>query len=217
MSTLVELKLDNASVDLGPGETATLPITVTNLSDVVDAFGLKVLGLDPAWYTLAPAEVSLFPRKSSQILLRLHPPRGTYAGPYPFTILATSRDNPLESSTVGATLNMAAEGGAALGIEPKRIKGKTGLFAIALTNGANTPRSVVLSVTDPEEALRYTLGTPTVQQAEAGDAASLADAGVSPSTPPIARPTLLGETTAQGEKFVEHELEVPAGSTLTIP
>ncbi|HYP19909.1 MAG TPA: choice-of-anchor L domain-containing protein, partial [Chloroflexia bacterium] len=213
MSTLVELKLDNAAVDLGPGEAATLQITVTNASDVVDAFGLTVLGLDPAWYTLAPAEVSLFPRKSSQIQLQLHPPRGTYAGPYPFTILATSRDNPLESSTVGATLNLSAEGGAALGIEPKRIKGKTGLFAIALTNGANTPRSMILSVTDPEEALRYTLGTPTVQQAEVGDASNNLD----PTVPRAARPTMLGETTAQGEKFVEHELEVPANSTLTMP
>ncbi|HYO50747.1 MAG TPA: hypothetical protein VEW94_12925, partial [Chloroflexia bacterium] len=213
MSTLVELKLDSAAVDLGPGEAATLQITVTNVSDVVDAFGLTVLGLDPAWYTLAPAEVSLFPGKSSQIQLQLHPPRGTYAGPYPFTILATSRDNPLESSTVGATLNLAAEGGAALGIEPKRIKGRMGLFAIALTNGANTPRNVILSVTDPEEALRYTLGTPTVQQAEDAGAAANPD----PAAPRAARPTLLGDTTAQGEKFVEHELEVPAGSTLTIP
>jgi plastocyanin len=209
MSTLVELKLDNAVVNLGPGEAATLQISLTNTSNVVDAFRLTVLGLDAAWYTLVPAEVSLFPHKSSQVQLRLHLPRGTYAGPYPFTILATSRDNPLESSTVGATVNLAAEGGAALGIEPKRIKGRAGLFAIAFTNGANTPRRVMLSVTDPDEALRYTLGTPNVQQAAAGNASS----GVAVS----ARPTLLGKTTAQGDKFVEHELEVPAGSTLTIP
>ena len=218
MAGRIALKLDVNLINVEPGQTAEVPITITNASDVVDIFLISVEGLDPLWYTLSVGEVRLFPGESSPVTLRVHPPAGVgaVAGAYPLTISAVSRDNPTESAVVGAAVVLAAVGAGdlALDIQPRRIVARRGLFTIVVTNAANVPRPLVLSATDPEEALHYALGAPEVHSLRAltGEEPEMGGAGA----PREGKPQL-AQVEAQGAGVVEHELEVPPATMLRLP
>ena len=96
MSIRIDLQLPQTTLELAPGDAVEVPITLTNHGGVVDAFYIEIGELQPGWYTLPANEVRLFPEQSGTLVVRFHPPAGpeTLAGGYPFSVLATSRDNP---------------------------------------------------------------------------------------------------------------------------
>lgn len=160
MVARIRLEADVAEADLAAGETALIKIAVTNAGSIVDAFDITVRDLDPAWYTLSPARVSLFPQAQSSVILRLHPTGGAnaLAGAYPFQLVATSRDTPDDSTDIPMQLRIAAVGDLLLDIEPKRIVARQGTYTVALTNTGNTARDVVVRPSDPEARLAFTFG-----------------------------------------------------------
>src|SRR5437762_9689813 len=168
MAPRVQITLDNSTLELAPGEVAEVQVVLTNLSGVVDSFVMSVAGLDPSWYAFTGDQVGVFPGQSSQIALRVHPPvdSAALAGNYTFSVIATSVDNPTEQSSADLVLQLSAAGGIVLGLEPQRASGRKGLYNIVLQNSANRPLNLVLSATDPEEALRYIFGTPDIRGRE---------------------------------------------------
>ena len=208
MAYRIGLQLDGNSFSLAPGETAQIALTLTNTGSVVDEFLLSVEGLDPAWYTLSVGQIPLFPDDTGEAVLALHPPAvRAIAGTYSFRVVATSDDDPTVRSEAEVVLNLAATGGAALEIEPRRVLGRKGLYAVTIANSSNRVMPLVLSVTDPDEALQYMLGTVDVSRRTEATQAM-------PATP---EPVAFGDTTAQGAGRVEYELDVPAGGTATVP
>ena len=96
MSARMSLQVNKDSFTLSPGDEAQVQVTLTNEADIVDSFSLSVVGLDSAWYTFpSPGPAKLFPEQSSEVELRLHPPKegGALAGEYPLSIVATSQEN----------------------------------------------------------------------------------------------------------------------------
>lgn len=205
MPDRIKLQLDKNKLSLAPGDSAEVNITLTNRGDVVDAFAVSVLGLDASWYALSTEEVRLFPKYSSEVILTLRPPKGggALAGGYSFSVLAVSQDNPLESASEVVTILLSATGGLTLGLEPARIVGREGLYALILTNAGNSEVSTVLEASDPDEGMRYTLGTPKTLPVQ--------DVDKSAPRPP------LGKAEVMREGRIEHELEVPVGSVVTVP
>ncbi len=212
MANSIGLQMDNAQLNLAPGENAVVRLTLTNSGDVVDAFSITVMGLDPSWYTLSAGEVKLFPRDQSAVTLEIHPPQaGTrpLAGFYPFTVMVISRDNPTAQATGQGMINLSAAGGLALDLQPRTISGRQGLYAITLSNASNAPRTTVLALSDPEEALQFTLGTPGIREGEVAQA----DVFAAPTTSGYTNgsyvtPPPFGEVTARGKGVLEHEIEL---------
>jgi hypothetical protein len=202
MSANIELQLDTAELHLTPGESAEVLLTLTNRSDVVDLFRVAVVGLEQTWYALTASEVRLFPGDAGKVTLRVNPRPGVMSGVYPFNVLVSSQDNPGEQSVAGLTLVMASAGELALDLQPKKVRGRKGLFAVMVGNPGNAPRTVVMGVTDREEALSYSLGTPVLEESAV-------------DKPPGA--PVFGKAVAQGRGVVEYELEVPAGGAATVP
>lgn len=189
MVARIRLEPDVVEAELPAGGTAAIKVVVTNGGNIVDAFDLVARELDPAWYTLSPASVSLFPQAQSTVLLRLHPPAGfqTPAGTYPFALVATSRDQPGDSSEVTITLRVAAVGELTAGIDPQRVAGRQGTYRLALINAGNTPREVVLRPMDPEERLTFSFGAARSQPyAEPAPQLGAAGLGAMPATSPDA-------------------------------
>jgi hypothetical protein len=190
-----------------------VPITLTNHGGVVDAFYIEIGELPPGWYTLPANEVRLFPEQSGTLVVRFHPPAGpeAQAGGYPFSVLATSRDNPHEQTLVNGIIILAATPGLLLDLQPRRVQARQALYGIMLTNPGNAPRSVVLRATDPEEALAYTLGEEQPMLV-AGDAA--ATAGV----PAVVAPPLKLETPlVSGAGRLEYALDLAPGAAIMVP
>ncbi|MDQ3928728.1 MAG: hypothetical protein M3328_06220, partial [Chloroflexota bacterium] len=160
MASRVELETNLQEIDLSAGETSTVSITVSNAGNVVDAFDITVLDLDPSWYTITPTQVSLFPQAKGTVTLQLHPPAQAtvLAGLYPFQVIATSRDDPSERASILLQFTLAAVADLALGIEPQRIVARRGTFNLTVTNAGNTERQVVLRPSDPDALLLFTFG-----------------------------------------------------------
>ena len=89
-------------------------------------------------------------------------------------------------------------------MEPRLVSGRKGLYAIAISNLGNTPRTVVVEATDPEETLHYSLSTPSVQVGKL-------------DVRYLARPESLGIVVAWGDGRIEHEMEVPPNSFVLLP
>src|SRR5262245_50554672 len=93
MSAQIGLENEARDISLEVGESAPVTFTITNAGNVVDAFDLSVRDLDPAWYTLTPERVSLFPHAEATVGLVVHPHAQGLApaGDYTFEIVARSR------------------------------------------------------------------------------------------------------------------------------
>ncbi len=56
MANRIGLQINNGRLNMAPGDAAEVAILVTNTSNVVDAFTVSVLGLDPTWYDLSATD-----------------------------------------------------------------------------------------------------------------------------------------------------------------
>lgn len=191
MVARIGLKTNITAVQLGPGESSTVEVTITNLGQVVDAFNLGINSLDPSWYTIAPQQVSLFPQASGTATLQIRLPAGAAApaGSYSFELVATSRDKPTDSTAVSMLVQVTAGGELSLDLEPQRIVARRGTFTLLVKNEANAERPLVLKPTDPDAILVFTFGQPHASPIQAQKSAETATStSPNPGETPVERP-----------------------------
>ncbi len=160
MPQLLKAELSPARLQVEPGG-APLQATVTlqNLSDAVQQYGIEVVGLDAAWYTLGVEGegIGLFPKDTDQVRLTFHPPvaGGVRAGTYPFEVRVRARDGSQEQ-VIQATLEVRGRASLRLDLMPLRqtSSGK-GRFRLQLANTGTADAEVLLEATDAEEACRF--------------------------------------------------------------
>jgi hypothetical protein len=229
----IGLTIDTNDLTLAVGERALVSCVVTNQGDVVDAFTLAIPALSPDWYTLTPAQVSLFPQTQALVMLEIHPPATgtTLAGDYPFQLVVASRDQPDERMELTITLHIAAVSELAVALEPQRIVARQGTFQVRLTNNGNVDRPVVVRPSDPDARLVFTFGaaeavpagTTTTPLSAGADPAAPADPNVSVAQPvgtlaPLGTEVLTEWTPpVAGVDQGRLELTVPPATTVQIP
>lgn len=229
MASRIALTPEQSDLQLASGESLGIVFTVTNAGPVVDAFQLTMQNVDPTWYTLSPAQISLFPGDEADVNVQIHPPVGpsARAGTYAFQLLATSLDSPTDFTTVNITLTISAESELELELEPQRIVGRKGVYTLTLTNEGNVQRAVVLHPTDPDERLSFVFGeaqsTPIAQGGRRSDPnAPTEKIEVSTGTAVgenLLASRLLTEITSPGGDDPQGSLAVtlPPSSTVQIP
>lgn len=215
MAGRINIRIDESTLVLAPGGAASIEVWITNAGGVVDSFNLSVVGLDPTWYSLTGDAVSLFPDQSNGVTLTVQPPAigGAIAGNYPFSLVATSVDDPTESSSAALMLQLMAIEDLAIELTPQRVAGRKGLYNIELVNPGNKAYPVVLAITDADEALRYTVGTPEIHNKDW----SQRDANMPGKDIAGRSEVILGKPEATGDGNIEHELEVPPGGSAIVP
>jgi len=157
MSALIRVALSQRDLQIEPGQKGEVVVTVQNLSEIVDQLSLELEGLDTAWFTVSPPNVSLFPQDQGEVKLSLHPPSGAKAGRYDFAVKAISRENPVEWTRVQATLEVMPVSFLDISLSPQRksMVGEEATFQVQLTNPGNVDLTLSLSATDPEEGCLY--------------------------------------------------------------
>lgn len=221
MADGIGLELDNSQLNLAPGDNAVVRLNLTNTSNAVSAFSVSAMGLEPEWYTLSATEARLFPQQSSAITIEVHPPKSDalpVSGTYPLTVMVRSLDNPAIFTTAQVMINLSAVGGLTIDLQPRTISGRRGFYSVTISNSSNAARTTVLSLSDPEEALEYTLGTPSIREGEARHTdifAAPTNTGYMNGT--YVPPPPFGETTAKSKGVLEHEMELPAGAVAVVP
>ncbi|WP_308409259.1 hydrolytic protein [Streptomyces sp. BV129] len=166
---------DIPAVSVTPGGLATTTLTVRNDSDIVEAYGLEVVGECAAWATVEPARVSLYPGTSETVTIRLEPPRSpeVRAGELPLAVRVLPTEHPEAVRVPESTVHVEEFRQLRAEIAPRRRRGwLRGRYRLALRNEGNGPVTLGFTPAQPGEELRFTV-KPAEQKLEPGESAEV--------------------------------------------
>jgi pSer/pThr/pTyr-binding forkhead associated (FHA) protein len=168
----VQLLLDQHTLTLTPGQPVILRGTLANLGTTVDHLHVTVEGVAKSWVSGAALlsgndqEVQLNPGDQAPIVLTVNVPRTaeSRAGAYPVTILAHSRENPVEQGIAQAVWTVERFTASRLILDPPKAGGRTrAVYAATVENQGNAPEQFKLSAADDERKLRYEFERGTIE------------------------------------------------------
>ena len=67
-------------LQVGPGESCTLAVRITNPTSLIDAYQVSIFGLDPNWVSTSPNRLSLFPGEAGDVEVTISLPVAFPAG-----------------------------------------------------------------------------------------------------------------------------------------
>ena len=217
MSDFIRVTMAPDNLDINPGETAEVVITMQNASNVVDLFLIEVQGLDSSWFKLSVPNSSLMPRMEGTSTLTITPPKSSaaIANDYPFTVKVTSQKDPTQESVVSGKLEVKPFYSYSLDINPQRMTGPKGQYSLIITNNGNAELDFNLEGLDPEDLCHFYFETRQPRVAPGETAEILLD--VEPSRRPFkGRPKLYSFTlTATPNGDVSEPKTVPGGLEVT--
>lgn len=171
----VELTPDRASA--APGDAFAFQVSVRNTSDVVEHYGLELLGLPQnTGARLEPDVIKLRPGETGTAAVRLtlgvEPP--AVAGVYTVGVLARSKYRPEISRCEELTVDVAVVQQVGLQVAPEVAVGKrTAKYRVQVVNSGNVPVRLLLAATDPERRAKSRFNPPMLAL-QAGDAQEVA-------------------------------------------
>ncbi|MEI8260670.1 MAG: hypothetical protein WCG77_04100 [Actinomycetes bacterium] len=143
-----------------PGQAERVPMTVRNVSGIVESFSLTPLGPAAPWVEVLPTEVSLFPGDEGTATITFRPPRvpGVVAGEYVVAIRALSQVMRDSASTDELLVTVApyyqASSDIARSTFTVRTKAETQL---EIVNRGNATVVYHVSAVDPEGYMKVEL------------------------------------------------------------
>lgn len=149
-------------IRIASGETATVEVEVTNVSEVIRAYRVGVLGLDPRWAVAESVDLELFPGERRATTLSFELPPTFPAGRRRIAIEVTEPDTP-DGSVVVVDVDVLVEPRDELsfGVEPALMTvGPEGTFVVTPVNSGNTTLDLELVAADPERKVQVTFDPP---------------------------------------------------------
>ena len=143
--------------DAAPGGNLTFDVTVRNASDIVEHYGVEMLGLpDGATVRTEPDVAKLRPAETATLTVRVtlpvQPPAP--AGTYVVGALVKSKYRNDVSRCVEVPVDLAAVEQITVKVTPEVVTGgRAGRFTIEIANGGNAPVRLYLAATDPERRI----------------------------------------------------------------
>jgi hypothetical protein len=159
----VRLEVAPAEVPVVPGQPAIVVAQVFNTDDVINAYAVRVFGVDPEWVRLDEERLSLFPGGVGMITVQIHVPRSYPAGELRVGIEVTPLVDPARRQIGESTIVVAPNRRATMSLDPvSQVGGRRATFNITLANEGNTPLELALGATDPEDKVRVAFAPPLV-------------------------------------------------------
>ena len=166
-------QLSSSVLEIEPGATGSVTLTVFNDSSVIAGFDVSVLGADEDWISITGNSAAVFPDESCEMEIAVMLPRRFPAGRREFQIHVSSRESVKDFEL--ATLNVVVGSFEDLRIRvdpPTVMGGSRGVFSILLENDGNDAVVSQVFGSDDEEALRYLLD-PVIMRLEPGETKSI--------------------------------------------
>lgn len=161
----VTASLSSTALRVPPGGEALLEVTIRNGGSVVDQFAFQVLGEAAAWSTVEPPSVSLFPGDDGRAFVRFAPPRraGLPAGPVPFAVKVTSREDPDGSVVEEGTVEVEPFADSLAELVPRTARGRrSAVYDLAVDNRGNHPLNATLEPVEPDGLLSFRFDPPAL-------------------------------------------------------
>ena len=158
----VRADVASGEIRIAPGEPAMVEVEVTNVSEVIRAFRVGVLGLDARWAVAETVDLELFPGERRATALSFELPPTFPAGRRRIAIEVTEPDTP-DGSVVVVDVDVIVEPRDELsfGVEPSSMTvGPEGTFVMTPVNSGNTTLDLELSAADPERKVQVTFDPP---------------------------------------------------------
>jgi hypothetical protein len=178
---MIKYELSSQVVELAPGQTTELKLSVINQSSLIDYFSLSLMpvespegaGFDPGWISLAPNTFSLRPgqqtrgmesdsRQDIQVLITLPP--AVVAGNYLGQIRIDARTGSDNSGVIPLTLVVSELENQVLELQPAEVssRGGVGIYRISLLNQGNATHLYPIYAEDSAEECRFEVIPPEV-------------------------------------------------------
>jgi hypothetical protein len=162
----VIIDINPRRLEIRPGFAQQLTVTVTNTSDVIGGFTLRVLGADPGWVDAPEEPFSLFPDETRVLTLGIAVPAGIAAGERRIAIQVRELTPPEESAIEAVVLVVPRAPSLQLRADPPAVHaGRTGRFAILVDNTGNTTARGVFAAVDAERRTKVSFNPPTLDLA----------------------------------------------------
>lgn len=143
---------DPVYVELPVGQAARIAITITNTSNVIDAFDVSAFGLDPQWVQVEPGRLSLFPGETGIVETTIALPDDFPAGERAIAVHVRSENDPAEFSLAQVNLDIAERPRTTLRVDPSMIiGGSKATFGLVIGNEGNATIEVRPHGVDPED------------------------------------------------------------------
>ena len=158
-------RLSSSALDVQPGQTASLQLTVRNSGTVVDRFSVEVSDAPGPWTIVSPPSLSLFPAAEGTVIITFAPPRGpeVAAGETPFVVRVTSSEDPSGGAAEEGTVNVGAFSDVSVELSPRSLRGRrTTVAELAVVNRSNVSYRAELSGSDAEMALDLRFRPPII-------------------------------------------------------
>jgi len=129
---------------------------VYNTAQVISAYTVRVLGVDPAWVTLDQDQLSLFPDTIGSLVVTITLPKGIPAGTRRLTIQVTEQTPPGDVQSAVVDLAVPDEQGARISLDPLSVTaGSKSTVTVMLENEGNTDLNLVLEGLDEEDKISF--------------------------------------------------------------
>ena len=107
---VAQAQFSASDLEVQPGDTETLSLTVSNLGNHTETFTLVPSGLVAGWIRLSPPVITLFGGSQQVVIVTLRPPllASTPAGPAPLTVRIIPQNEPEEVTLAETTVIIGA-------------------------------------------------------------------------------------------------------------
>ncbi len=167
----VQLEVSPTEITTTPGLPTTLQVTVTNLSEKVVHYTLRLAEVPPEWVKVSPkAAVELNPKGSTTVTILVQPVASikTKAGRFRFYVEAQSRSKADQVLKVKGALIIGAFGD--FKSELRQNKAVVGApLRILVKNNSNQPNQFTLSCWDEANELHFSIPKKSVETPAGGN------------------------------------------------
>ena len=153
----MRLSVEPRRTPAAPGTPTLLGVVVTNASDLISGYVLRVLGADPSWVEIEDPSPRLFPGESVSVGITLTLPEGVPAGERRVSIQVRDVTDETAIAIEDVILDVPALPRTTVQLEPATVTaGKVAAFAAVVHNQGNTVQHARLVALDPEAQTAYT-------------------------------------------------------------
>ncbi|WP_426594378.1 carboxypeptidase regulatory-like domain-containing protein [Cellulomonas sp. McL0617] len=170
----MRLNVEPQRATANPGVPTLLGVVVTNASDVIAGYVLRVLGADPSWVEIEDPSPRLFPGESVSVAVLITLPVGVPAGERRVAIQVRDVTDEAAIAIEDVTLDVPAQPRTSVRLEPTTVTaGKAAAFTVLVHNEGNTVQHAGLVASDPEAKIAFTFA-PATFSLSPGESASVA-------------------------------------------
>ena len=150
-------------IELPVGEPAQIAVAITNTSSMIDAYDVDAFGLDPAWMTVTPTRLSLFPDEVGIVEVTVVCLRDVPAGARTIAVHVRSENDRNEFSLAQVDLDVGQRARTSLRVDPVMVTGGSkATFQLIVANDGNATVEERPTGEDPEALLEIAFDPPAV-------------------------------------------------------